>query len=140
MDIYGISQAITGVVETYFNLSRATGRTTHLADNLRTGDRVVFVDVHEAKRVQRLYKDRDIDINVLVVPTRDPTQLFDRPASKGRTIFDHAWVEQFYADALADATKTIERFQTQSSGYGTAHEKTRAMFKTLHKDFPFKRC
>ena len=42
----------------------------------------------------------------------------------GRTIFDHGWVERFYAAAIERAADTIDHLQREASGFGEAHRET----------------
>lgn len=125
MDHFGIGQALNAAAQIYFSSARGTGRTTHLLENLKNGDQVVFRDSQEARRVQTLCKERSLDVKCLVIPVEDPHKVFESPTPKGRTLFDHTWVEFYYQRALLLAQQEIEHFQRESSGFGEAHLETR---------------
>jgi hypothetical protein len=55
--------------------------------------------------------------------------LFNKPPSKGRIIFDHTWVEEFYQNAVERAETSIDYFQRELSGYGEAHIKTKGAYR-----------
>lgn len=127
MDQFGIGAAVRGAAEIYFRSARRTGRTTMLVESLKTGDRVVFADAKEAQRVKGLCKERGVEIETLVVSVEhSPHNLFSRGSTPGdgRTVFDHSWVESWYARAIKEAAEHIDNMQNALSGYGEAHRKT----------------
>lgn len=125
MDIFGIGNAIRGCLTIYFQGARRSGRTTHMIDSLHDGDRVVFSNSVEADRVRRLCKERGVDVDIVTVDPRRPYDLFERPTSRRRTVFDHIWVEQYYQAAFDRAEADLKHITTQCSGYGEAHRETR---------------
>lgn len=126
MDIFGIGTAMKSMIMTYAQASRRTGRTTVLIESLKNGDRVVFSDRAEADRVSRMCRDRGLKINCVVIEPREPQKLIGvGPPSKGRTIFDHTWVERFYLRKVKEAGEEIDYWQRETSGYGEAHIETK---------------
>lgn len=137
MDHFGIGAAIRGVAEVYFRSARHTGRTTTLLSNLKNGDRLICIDGQSAERMGRLCRERGLEVECSAVSPKDPQRVFERGTPRGRTIFDHPWIEQFYALAIERAAKDIDHLERQSSGYGEAHEQTRMAARELQKwNFP----
>lgn len=120
MDVFGIGAAVRGAVVTYFTMARGSGRSTHLVDILKDGDCVVFTNRMEADRILYQCKRRRLDVECIVVSVNDPQALFNRTRSraKGRTIFDHSWVEQYYLKAIASAEADINKLQELTSARG----------------------
>lgn len=125
MDFFGIGQALKGVMLTYFHASRQTGRTTTMIDSVKDGDRICFSNHQEANRVKNLCKQRGLQVQCVVVPVNNPGKVFASPSSQGRTIFDHSWIEDFYMKRLDECQAEIKHLETQASGYGAAHRKTK---------------
>lgn len=139
MDFFGIGAAVRGAVHIYFQSARGTGRTSTLVESLKDGDRVVFTNQAEARRVERLLRDRGVEAECIVVSMREPGAIFKRGTSQGRTILDHTWVEQFYLNALEDAQRHLAHLERESSGYGRAHEATRDAAREISKWIGFAR-
>lgn len=134
MDIYGIGAAIKGMVMTYSASARRSGRTTTLIESLRNGDRVVFSESAEADRVAMMCRDRGLDINCVVIDPKEPQKLVHiGPPSKGRTIFDHTWVERFYLNKVKKAVEEIDYWQRETSGFGETHMETKRQAKEIMK-------
>ena len=96
MDAFGIGQAMKGTARVYFQASRNTGRTASMVESAKDGDRLVFADPKEADRVGRMLKERELDVECIVIAPKEARRIFERGTSQGRTIFDHQWVEQYY--------------------------------------------
>jgi hypothetical protein len=128
MDQFGIGSAIKGCAINFFAASRQSGRTTQLIESLKNGDRVVCISSKDAEWLRRRIKEFDKDIDVISIPTKDAGKIFDHATSKGRTIFDHRWLEQFYIEAIDRLEKEIDYLQRESSGFGAAHIETKMMF------------
>jgi hypothetical protein len=126
MDHFGIGAAMRGMLLNYQYSARQTGRTTSLVESVKDGDQVVFATRQEAERVERLIKERGINVKCIVVDPKEPNRLMERATlhGYGRTIFDHTWVEQFYANAIEHAANVIDTLQRETSGYGEAHRET----------------
>jgi hypothetical protein len=124
MDHYGIGAAMQGFARIYSQTARRSGRTTSLVESVKDGDRIGFADAKEAERVRRLCLDRGVKVDCVVIPPRNPGRVFDRGTPEGRTIFDHAWVEQYYQMAIERAGREIDELQREASGFGEAHRKT----------------
>ena len=133
MDAFGIGNAIIGAARVYFQSARRTGRTTALLESLQPGDRVVCLSTQQAQHLRQRIKDQNIDATVIVVPTEIPERVFEQRTSIGRTIFDHAWVEQYYLNQLEHAVSDIDSIQRQSSGYGQPHLETKLSAAELVK-------
>lgn len=127
-DFFGIGQALHAVAQVYFLSARRTGRTTTLLESLKDGDRVIVITVQEQRRLQRELRDRKLTVEVCV---NDPARLdllFNYGTPKGRTIFDHTWVEQFYIRAQYDAANLLDRMHRDLSGHGFSHIETARKF------------
>lgn len=133
MDHFGIGSAIAGAISIYLRASRGTGRTTSLIESVKDGDRIVFLASREAERVKRLCKERDVEVECIVIDPKSPQRLFERSTSQGRTIFDHSWVEQYYLNAINVAQQDIDRLERESSGYGAAHVETKHRAREVSK-------
>ena len=127
MDHFGIGTGVLGAVETYITAARQTGRTTSLLESLRDGDRVVCRTQGEANDLDMRCQERGLKVAFLVVPTYAPNQVFSlgKGTSKGRTLFDHGWLEDYYKRLIRDAQAAVDFVQRETSGYGTAHLETK---------------
>lgn len=125
MDFFGIGQALTGCLEIYFRSARMTGRTTNLIESVKDGDMVVFSTHKDRVIFVRELNARGLSCATMVCDPVDINGIFKVATSKGRTIFDHRFVEEFYTNSLNSAISTLERVQIESSGYGEAHLKTK---------------
>lgn len=133
MDHFGIGAAVQGAARVYFQSARRTGRTTSLVESLKDGDRVVFRSHSEAEHVLHMCKDRGVNVECIVIDPEDPSKLFERNTSEGRTLFDHTWVEQYYFNVIAKAQRDIDYIERETSGYGAAHLETRRRAVELAK-------
>ena len=128
MDLFGIGLAIQGMTEMYFRGARGAGRTISMIESVQDGDRIIFVKGDEARRVERLLKERNKDVACITIPpSKNPMEILG--TSQGRTVFDHSWVEEFYLRAIDRTAKDINYFQENLSGFGTPHIETRRMAK-----------
>jgi hypothetical protein len=134
MDAFGIGESIQEILRDYFGQERRTGRTTAMLEALRDGDMVVFLTHEEMRRVVRLAQIKGVKITGIVVPTWNPHSVRDHPAPEGRTVFDHSWIEAYYAQEIKSARGLIDRLQS-SNGIGQAHTKTRPQLEVRHKHF-----
>lgn len=126
MDHYGIGTAIQGLVRIYTETARRTGRTTHMLESLKDGDRVVCLESSpEAKRLERLARERGLKVQFISISPKQPGKLFESGTPLGRTIFDHSWVEQYFQLGIDRLVDDIDRLQRETSGYGTPHLETR---------------
>lgn len=133
MDHFGIGAAIQGAAKIYMQSARCTGRTTSLVESVKEGDRICFADSKEAERVRRLCLERGVAIECVVIDPKQPERIFERGTPKGRTLFDHSWVQQYYLAAIERAGAEIDHFEQQASGYGEAHRETRRRAEELAK-------
>lgn len=131
MDHFGIGSAIASAAQMYFRCARGTRRTTSLLESVKDGDRVVFVDSHQADLFSRLCEERGVDVDCCVVDPRTPERVFEKGTPQGRTVFDHVWVEQFYTLAIERAARDIDHLETQATGYGEAHRITKRAAEEL---------
>lgn len=116
MDIFGIGAHMRSLAHAYSQLSRRTGRTTMFLDILKDGDRVVFADHHEARRVDMLCRERKLKVDCIVMPPDDAGMLQYKERSVGRTLFDHAWLELYYQHEIARAGRNLDQLQKLISG------------------------
>lgn len=133
MDHFGIGAGVEGAVEVYFQSARRTGRTTSMVNSLKDGDRVLFSNEREAKRVERMFKERGVDVKCLVVDPNALERVKAHGTSQGRTIMDHSLVEQMYSNALRDTRAWVAHFEQSLSGYGEAHRETRRRAEEIAK-------
>jgi hypothetical protein len=135
MDAFGIGAAVKGVTEVYFLSARQSGRTYAMLESLRDGDRIVFLNEREARRVQRLAKElgRDVQCVVCPLPMEGGVGLLGEGTSQGRTIFDHSWIEAYYRACIEVAQKYIDHMQRELSGEGMAHVETRLAAREINK-------
>ena len=134
MDHFGIGAAIRGAALTYLHSARQTGRTTSLIESVKDGDRILFASAPEADRVRRLCKERDVEVECIVVsPEQWKQRFFGLGTSQGRTLFDHTLVEKIYMQAIEAAQHEIDFFERQLSGYGEAHRETRRRAEEIAK-------
>lgn len=127
MDHFGIGQAMQSMAQLYFTTARRTGRSTSLLDSLKDGDRVVFTNTAEANRFQVRCRERNLKVECVVVPVNERERLFELGTSKGRTLFEHTWVEQHYLNALTNCQNELDHLQRESSGFGEAHFQTQRL-------------
>lgn len=143
-DFFGIGNAIKSMIQVYRQSARATGRTTSLVESVKDGDRVYFATMQEARLFDELCKERGVSIESVVISVSEPGEVFQRGTAEGRAIFDHNWLEQFYAQEIEHISKQIENLERQTSGWGEAHRKTRrkalevAKFNGFMKTFSLK--
>ena len=117
MDHFGIGTAIKAQTITYFQLARATGRTMMMVADVKDDDRIIFTNHEEANRVQRLLSHRDCRAVCTVIdPIREFHKLSDLHAARGRTIFDHTWIEQYYLHVIGVANREIDHIEKSLSG------------------------
>lgn len=133
MDYFGIGAAMRSMISVYIQSARRTGRTTSMVESLKDGDRVVFVNRQQAEIVERLCKKRGISIEWTVVSPCNPQDTFRRGSAKGRLIFDHVWVEQYYKLAIERAMNDIDRIEREASGYGATHRENQRSNEEIAK-------
>lgn len=114
MDLYGIGTAINGALRIYFHTARHTGRTRAMLNSVKDGDRIIFSNSIEAKRVQRMLKERGLEVTCMTLSPFDLQSVYAHKP-QGRTIFDHTWVELFYEHAISNAQKLLDQMETQLS-------------------------
>lgn len=130
-DQFGIGAGIRGAAQVFLAMARATGRTTNMIKSLKDGDRVICATAREADHIRRLVNVRGVDAEVTVVPVNAPSGMFGRGTPQGRTILDHAWVEQYFTDALDRAARDIDHLEREASGFGAAHRETQDMARAV---------
>ena len=135
-DFFGIGNAFKSMARVYSISARGSGRTLSLVESLKEGDRVWFTNAKEGVRVKHMCKERGVTIEALVCEPSNPDRIFRRGTARGKVIFDHSWVEQFYLNALENAERNIDLWQKESShadGQGEAHIETRRKAEELHR-------
>lgn len=134
MDHFGIGHAMQAMVRVYIQGARQTGRTTSLLESLKDGDRVVCAAPMHAKDLEHRCRQRGLQVDVVVIdPGRLHADIFKRSTAVGRTVFDHAWIEQYYQLVLERAARNIDQFQRETSGFGTAHIETREKARQMQR-------
>lgn len=134
MDAFGIGAALKGAQQVYFMAARRTGRTTALLEGLKPGDRVVCTNGQTMMRYKNMLEELGIEkVNLVVVSIDRPQDLFEKPPSEGRTLFDHTWLEMFYTKQLHEISCYIDKLQRESSGFGMAHVETKLVAREIAK-------
>ena len=122
MDHFGIGAALQAMAQMYFRSARQTGRTTSLVESVKDGDRIVFADTPEARRVQHACHRRGVAVECIVVDPNNPARLFDRGPAKGRTLFDHSWVERYHLESIEHTMRVIDDLQRKASGNNEGYD------------------
>ena len=116
-DIFGIGAGVEDAVRIYFSSARRTGRTKNMVALLKDDDVVVFTTAREAQRVASLCRERGVEIRTSVLAGSTPEQVYQSGTPRGRTIFDHTWVEQMYMAAISEVDERISKVQREASKY-----------------------
>jgi hypothetical protein len=134
-DFFGICNAIKAAVSIYRETTRRTGRTTFLMQNVTTEDRVVFLSEQDRRFFINKAKDeyKKDGLNTIVISPSDLNLLFRDGTPRGRTIFDHRFVEEFMSLRISQACDEIKHLQEQTSGHGEAHVNTRNSYLKHNK-------
>lgn len=121
MDDFGIGTAMQAMARIYFETSRMTGRSTHLAESISPDDVVVFSSEKLARHFCRLVKEkRKFNAKYVVSDPKYFPNLFDKLRGKrihGKLIFDHVWLELFYEHEISALTNVLDTYAQQNSGY-----------------------
>jgi hypothetical protein len=135
MDHFGIGSGVHGAAAVYMCSARRTGRTTSLLESLKPGDRVCYSTQEAARELERRIRERRLEgVTVIVRDPQRAPDIFTRSGpSKGRTLFDHSWVEQYYLRAIEQCMRDIDHLQRESSGFGTPHIETRLQADELSR-------
>jgi hypothetical protein len=117
-DIFGIGPALQGALQIYFSCARRTGRTTHLLDSVKSGDRVIFAEARHANYFESLCRGRGLSVQCCVADPRRPNEIFGMTPvlPGGRTWFDHVWIERFYAAEVDRIGRQIHEWEFRLSG------------------------
>jgi hypothetical protein len=111
MDHFGIGTAMRAMAQLYQQTARRTGRTTSLLNSVKDGDRIVFASVKDARLFGHLLRERGKKVECVVRSPDNPDDLFHLSMTGGRTLFDHRWVEDYYALAIDRSYKEIDNLQ-----------------------------
>lgn len=133
MDHFGIGAAIQASARIYIQSSRQTGRTTSLVESVKDGDRICFANGQDAERVRRRCLERGVTVECITIDPKQADRIFERGTSRGRTLFDHAWVERYYLAAIQRASAEIDFLEREASGYGQPHRETRRRAEEMSK-------
>lgn len=131
MDMFGIGNAVRASLDILFVSARRTGRTTLLVENLKSGDRVITSTPQEARTLERLLKERGLEVEVEVIyvsPENFEDYAFrsaNTLSGDGRAVLDHSMVEALYARGASRVDRMIAESEKRMSGYGAAHRETR---------------
>lgn len=111
MDNYGIGSAASMALHLYESASRRSGRTSRMIAAAGEDDLIVCRTEKEAERLRRLLKEAGKCTKVKAIPHTD--ELHERIGARprGRAIFDHSWVHQFFVDAVKDAEDNLQRIE-----------------------------
>ncbi|AMK10876.1 hypothetical protein [Pseudodesulfovibrio indicus] len=117
MDHFGIGPAIQGAARIYSYSARRTGRTQSLLESVKDGDRVVFLNHRHAEQFKSLCRERGINVDCISSPAEEPDHVLHRGRSKGRTIFDHCWVEAYYYHHIERGMRLLDQISERASGH-----------------------
>lgn len=115
-DPWGIGEALSMGLRMYIHAKRATGRTTMLLDSLKEGDMVIAATDREAKRIERLARDRGLEhvIGRGYEPRGGRNPFHDletiMAGSKRRVVFDHTFFEALYWWMIHDTQEAMADF------------------------------
>lgn len=82
--------------------TRSTGRTSRLLASMSSGDRLVILPKGRPTIQALLPPDKTI-----IVVEVDPTSPSALASIRGRTYFDHAWLESFFSCVLSEAKQAL---------------------------------
>lgn len=136
MDFFGFGSALKSAHTILCMAQRQTGRTTSLVESLKTGDRVVCLNRNQALNIERLCREREVKITTVVVGERrieEALHGLSTLSDDGRTVLDHAVVEEMYAGAITSTTQYIDSAEKSLSGYGADHRATRRQAEEMVK-------
>lgn len=109
MDIFKIGENLKRNMILHFGMFRQTGRTRHLVNSLRDGDLVVFASRADMLEVQRLLINKNTKVNLIVISPLYFDEKDERlRGHRGRVIFDHFWIEEYYAHSIEQASNVIQ--------------------------------
>ena len=109
MDEYGIGSAAAMGLQLYESASRRSGRTTRMLAMATNDDVIVCRRAKESDRLRRLIKDSGKTTRVVTVEHSSELHRAFPPRAKGRAIFDHDWVHQFFVEAVRGAEDELKR-------------------------------
>lgn len=136
MDHFGIGPALQALLRMYSASARGTGRTKSLIESVRNGDRIITSSLQAQRELRELLGRTGRVVDVVVMNASDAGRAMDLAPCAGRTLFDHTWVEQFYAQALIRAMRDIDGLQQHASRaadlMGIAEIRPRPDTKYLH--------
>jgi hypothetical protein len=88
-------------------------------NSLKDGDRVVCATRGDADHLLLKCRELDLQVEVVLLKPQSVHEVPQFPPSKGRTLFDHGWVEQYYMRAIEQARMDIDLFQQLGATSGT---------------------
>lgn len=112
-DIFGIGMRICNSVHEHARAARGTGRSYVLSDMVRNGDGIVFATREHYREFLDIQEKRGRDINIdgIIVDPKLGLVGVERSKWSGRKykrlFFDHVWLEEYYAYAIADMQRRI---------------------------------
>lgn len=109
MDEYGIGSAASMGLHRYDRASRRTGRTSRMVEAAQNDDLIVCRHAKEAERVRRLIKEAGKSTRVTAIEHADELHARIAQRPRGRLVFDHDWVHQFFVDAVRAAEDDLRR-------------------------------
>jgi hypothetical protein len=124
MDLFGIGNAVSCMLNIYRTSARRTGRTTMMLESLKDGDRIICARIEHKRDLEHKLRERGLKVEVRVIPPQSTHELRELGTPQGRTVFEHAWVEESYEDALKCHADYIDHYQQRLSGFGDAHRQT----------------
>lgn len=111
-------------IYTYMLLARQTGRTTLMINRVNDGDQIIFADRKEAERVRNLLKQIGKKVACHTIPPTKAHFVVEYKYNKGKTFFDHTWIEQYYLDCINRSEQYLDHLQQLIRGEKNADEKT----------------
>lgn len=110
---------------------KGTGRTTAALMSLKPGDRFIVPFSHMVKRSLEWLETNGVkDVEVVYVqPGLQSLELMT--TSRGKTVFDHTWVEACLKTELGHVASQLGLLADRISGFDERHERTRDFYRNL---------
>jgi hypothetical protein len=115
MDEYGIAAAARVGVLMYEQACRNSGRTSRMIERVTDEDQIIVPSGDVSRHVRYMLKEAGKKTQVFVVRPGDVPMRTVGTAPKGRTFFDHTWIEQHVLHALTCSERDLEAFQRATS-------------------------
>jgi hypothetical protein len=104
-----------------------------MLQSLKTGDRVICTTQREANGLKAIARDCNIDVECIAIDPSNPTEIHRLGRSKGRTIFDHMWIERRHLACLGSEERWLIETENRLSALDAEITKPLASWKGLER-------